>query len=270
MKNAHLGCLISLVVSSVLVSCSSDDDNSSSVSNVSRLGVVVITDPLMGESIDITGFFIEQTDEVDPVVREDTCEVSFVNDDNIVEPASGSSLNAGEVLTLSSPAGTFADIQSMTFGETQLYVGPENLSAPVPSGLVLDIPGAEFPSFSDISVPNVEPFVLTSGLVGSFEDRISVASEITWEPGTDPEARIRFYYIATEVESSLAGVEEVREIDLDCVLLDDGSFTLDTAMQAQITDAGFDTIGVNIGRSVSRTVQQDDAMLIITNRSGDL
>ncbi len=272
MKNARSGCLIALVVSSALVSCSSDDDDSSSNSNVSKLGVIQITDPLLDNTIDIDGFFFEPHNPsvistfLEELVQEEACELSFVIDEDILEGEFSSPVNAGEVLTLSSPAGTYAEIQRVTIGEAQIYLGPENLPAPVPSGLVLDIPGAEFPAFTNVSIPDVEPFVLTSELVGPFGNQIPVTSEITWEIGADPEGWINLYYIAT----SIMGVDELREIDLDCVLLDDGSFTFDAAMQTQLTDAGFDTIGANIGRQVLKTVQQDDAMLIISNSSGDL
>lgn len=279
MKNVYSECLIILLVSSVLVSCSSDDDDSSSFSNVSRFGIVEITDPLLDNSIDIVGFFFELQDpalvsilleDIDLEVQQDTCELSFDIDEDVLESESSSPVNAGEVLTLSSPAGTFAEIVRFTNNESQIYFGPENLPAPVPSGLVFNIPGDEFPAFSDVSVPDVEPFVLTSERVGFFGDEIPVTSEITWEAGSDPEARIRLYYVANVDTSSTLGVEEVTEIDLDCILLDDGSFAFDAAMKTQLTESGFDTITANIGRQVSTMIQQGDALLVTTNTSGDL
>ena len=268
-----------LVVCGLLVACSSSsDDDSETEAAVSKIGSVSITDFPTDGGPELIAFFYETAEGssisdvlvgVDPGAEVDTCEVSFDSDDAESPFESSNSIDAGETITFSSPAGTYAELQPQSFAGQMGYRGPDNLSTPVPSGLILDIPGGEFPAFSAVPFPDVEPFVLTSDLVGPFEE-IPVSEEITWEPGTDPDARIELYYLANESRMNSDGIEEEIEIDLDCVLLDDGSFSFDAELQARLVDAGFDTVGSNIGRQNVTTVRQGDAMLIVANRNGDL
>lgn len=64
-------------------------------------------------------------------------------------------LSADETIVFSSPAGTFVTLQRTVVGESIVYA-PEGdgLPAPIPSGLVADIPGDEFPAFATVRIPD--------------------------------------------------------------------------------------------------------------------
>jgi len=51
-------------------------------------------------------------------------------------------------------------------------------------------------------------------------------------------------------------------------LKDDGSFTLGADVQAQLTDFGFTSLPLSIGRESLIVRQQGDAILILTRSSG--
>jgi len=273
-----------------ITACSSSDTSgtdSDVANNVSKIGTIQIDDHVTDNEGSIFLAFVGLEEEMSKTVffeeigpvnlsDEDECEVVINGPEDPDTPEIGgvsiSGLSAGEVITVSSPAGSFTELLPSSFFGPSVYVEPDNMPYPFPTGLRIDIPGDEFPAFDKVVVPDIEPFVLTS-LPDTFQ-HFSISQEITWEPGTPSDANIVMYLDLTETSITVTDDTEssytARRVEIDCVLKDDGSFSFSTEIQTQLSDAGFNEIPLDIGRRITTTRQEGDAILIISNSSGDL
>lgn len=144
----------------------------------------------------------------------DTCDVYTVDN----QPTPGNldanqltTVSAGEVITVSSPAGSYLELAGEElFGRT-FYEQAENvtLAAPAPSGLTVSLPGDAFPAFTNVAIPAVEPLQMTTPSDGN--DQIDADTTFTWTAGSDANAYIN---ISTGTEDTF----------IDCYAVDDGSF----------------------------------------------
>ena len=196
----------------------------------------------------------------------DACEVSTIDpstfdpddtDPDVTDTDDLESIqvSAGEVLTVISPAGTFAELvrfQSDDEIDYELADGAP-LPGPVPTGTVVNIPGDVFPAFTGVAIPaaanlaNLSPSSLP----------ISVSDEFTWTPtsGTIP----TFVFLVISGNFSLANNSITN---VTCTLIDDGSFTLPADIQAELLGLDFDAIGVAAGRSGLNIVTQGNAAVV--------
>jgi len=152
----------------------------------------------------------------------DTCTV-FRNSDQ--EPVASVpefdfvSLDAGDALVLSSPQGTWLTLLRMQqFGFTLYQPAVETLPLPVPVDLVLDIPGAQYPAYPGVRVPNVMPLtgVLAQG-----------ASDFSWQAGSgDPSVYIGIELFGLGSDNTFVSVS--------CTAADDGQFSIPADIQAQL------------------------------------
>lgn len=186
----------------------------------------------------------------------DTCTVEVVDtsvpgDIDIPDNFNGvgfQTVSAGEVITISSPAGSYAELQrASAFGFT-FYQQDEGavLTPPVPEGLTLNIPGDVFPAVSNLAYPTVQPLVITGP--AAFEP-ITANTTFTWVAGSNPNAAV--------IISAFAGTSS-----LDCIVADDGSFTIPAATQAQL-GAGFSAFSFFMDRDVFDLVPVGNAYLIL-------
>lgn len=186
----------------------------------------------------------------------DTCQISRSDDTDTVVPGMGAPdfdftlLNAGDVLVLSSPAGTWLTLpRSEQFGFIIYMPENEGLPLPVPSNLVLDVPGADFPAFSNVAVPDVTPLtgVVTDG-----------SSTFRWNAGAgDPSV-----FVTIDVIDFTGGANFTS---VNCFARDDGEFTLPADIQAELGAdfSGFpelDRVGANL-------VQQGNSLLFVSSTS---
>lgn len=167
-----------------------------------------VTDALDGSERCFVG------DSAELLLIEDTPEL-LVND-----PEIGEFISAGETLTFTSSAGTYATLE----GQTQtspidgsaliFYERPSGaLAGEPPAGLTLDIEGDVFRMFSNVAVPELpaplNDFSPTIG--GPVNENTSFA--FSWTPSGVDGAMISLG-ISSDTES------------IDCLLVDDGSFSL--------------------------------------------
>ena len=198
----------------------------------------------------------------------DTCEVTTFDPDTFFGPddpdpdtddtdtpePESISVSAGEVLTVISPAGTFAElirIQSDDEIDYELADGIP-LPGPVPTGTVLNIPGDVFPAFTDVAIPSAPN--LANFSPSSLP--ISVTDEFTWvtPTGTLPTS----VFLAITGDFTLANNSFSS---VSCSLVDDGSFTLPADIQAEL-GSDFEAIGVAAGRVGLNIVTQGNAAVV--------
>ena len=124
-------------------------------------------------------------------------------------------IDAGETVLLSTSAGDgYATLEGRaadTFYTVSSDVTPP--SGPVPTELVADVPGGDFPAFAGVALPAVETL---AGASPSGLETITRDTRFVWEAGGAPGARIR-------IESSTAGGFFLDDsVDVDCLVADTG------------------------------------------------
>lgn len=190
----------------------------------------------------------------------DTCTVTRVNlvdagtdVPDVVADVRFESLSAGEVLTLTSPAGSYAELlREQSLGFTSYELAGE-LSQPVPSEIVLDIPGDQYPAFSDVPVPDVQP--LTG--VGA-TDAVSADTVFTWDAGGAENV-----FVTVNV-SSVGPAGDL--LSVSCVAVDDGEFAFPAGTRAELGD-GFEGFGALLTRTGATIVQRGNTLLLVSNDS---
>lgn len=130
--------------------------------------------------------------------------------------------SGGEVITVTSPAGSYAELQKID-GDVN-YISETDLTAPAPDSLTINIPGDVFPAFSNAAIPDSQPLIMTTGN-GS---RVTPSTTFSWTAGSAQSGSVRIeaeYY---------EGAETNQTVELSCQVVDDGSFSLPTDIQQQM------------------------------------
>jgi len=150
-------------------------------------------------------------------------------------------ISAGETITFTSPEGTYATLNrevALGFTGYSLELDGNNT---VPAGLTVDIPGDEFPAFSNVAVPAVASL---TGLIISTGELVNSSSTITWDGTPDSGSTIS---ISVYSEIDFANILTSTRTEVECVVVDDGSFSFPAAIQAQM--GSLSTFDYYIGRN---------------------
>ena len=135
----------------------------------------------------------------------------------------------------------------MEFGDNFIvYTAPDELSTPLPQNLTVDLPGGDFPAFSNVSVPNASPL------------NISPAPEETVDANT------QFQWTGSAGATNSIGIDlTFGTLDVFCVVRDDGSFSFPANIRSQIgsSEASF----VDYSRNAFNIVTRGDSALFIFN-----
>ena len=230
-------------------------------------------DDFSAETVELSaGFFQISGTQLPPaatllefaIPSEDTCEVSRGDTDDFdipdFEELDFTTVDAGDVITFTSPAGTYAELsQTTAFGFTFYEDSVEDRAGPAPSGLVVDIPGGTFPAFSNAAIPDVDALVVTSPASSDTFGTMTMtpSTVFTWEAGSNPDARIAIDSFSFDFTSG-------DTISLTCTVMDDGSFTLPANIQAEL-GSDFEE-SVDVERIALSFQQQGSAVLILTNQ----
>ena len=193
----------------------------------------------------------------------DTCQVSTTDFGDFTiptldgAPVDVMSLSAGEVLTVSSPAGTYVELQRDEGFGFIFYGVDTELPTPIPSELTVDIPGDEFPAFSNVAIPDVAPL---TGVSPGFEQQTLTADTVfTWDAGNNENARIDI----TLVDTSALLDPSQELVSVSCLAIDDGSFQIPAQTAAQLP-AGFSAGNSGLTRTAFSVLQNDNSLLIVT------
>ena len=160
-------------------------------------------------------------------------------------------VSAGDTFTLSNDAGTYANV---VLSEDRFDIAPY----PTPENLTLDIPGAAFPSFSNVSIPQVAS--VTNFLPGR-NQTLQPDGPISWTPTGIENHTINLVAI------DFAPTGEY--VDLRCHVADDGTFALPAEISASLTNrlgADYELEGMQQERRSDALIIKDDALLVVTRR----
>lgn len=165
-------------------------------------------------------------------------------------------ISAGDVLTISSPAGSYAEIlKNEQFGII-FYALDENvaLAGPVPDDLSISIPGEQFPAFTNVPIPALVPLQVSSP--GDFNS-ITADTTFSWNASSNPDSFM-------EISASSFSADFTELVSVDCVALDDGSFAFPADTQSQM--GAFSGFG-DISREVVNIVRSGSSLLAVTSSS---
>ncbi len=223
-------------------------------------------------SVDISAAFFEVTPAINASMIEtsaaaalDTCVVETIDfgvpdfDDDDFDFGDDFDINtvsAGDVIPVLANGASYVELLLSDFFGLQAYLmDVDDLAGPLPSNLTASIPGDEFPSFGTVSLPSIEPLVMT-GPTSS----ITPSSTIEWVAGSNADAEVVINVQGFTDDGSLQSV--------DCTLQDDGSFAFPAATQLAMGSSFFE-----FSRSASRELavveQIGNAVLILTASSED-
>lgn len=173
-------------------------------------------------------------------------------------------VDAGEVITLTSSAGSYGELIKVTQQGQIGYEASGNGSLPgaIPANTVVDIPGAEFPAFSNVTVPRAPA-------LSNFTQSTAVVrpdSVYTWTANNSPNSRINFS--ATSLPNFADGNVDISSVVISsifCTLVDDGSFSFPSDIQAQMID--FTAPSYEASRSVINFQRNGNALLSVVAES---
>lgn len=236
-----------------------------SLSDVQQMGWVFLTDNVNSQRLSTFATFFSAPSQ-DGVIQQyvsrqaDNCTVElFGLDDPLLEDSllnDYNSISAGEVLSLSSPAGSFAELTRAELQNGIGYTSFSEIPYPVPETLIIDVPGDDFGASSiTIEKPSVPMnFSLFYG------DIVTAETNITWNASGDNDTLLYAYF---EDESK-------PDLYVECLLVDDGEFRIPASIftDSEALVSGDTTLtfnGISRLRAVSNRVGTD--LLVVVRSS---
>lgn len=244
--------------------------------NLTQFGVVSIDESSLGQEVGVGAGFFRFPQQIDSsslagamgaLNDQDFCSVSVSDDsDNFIPTIDDPDLpenffdsieflSAGEVITLSGSTGnTYGELELTSLFGLQVYSPVTELTYPVPAPLVVNIPGDEFPAFTGIQVPGAAPL---ADFTNSTGESVTAATAFSWTTSSSDNA-----HIALAAYSS--------DVSLDCILIDDGSYTLPAATVAELDaelGSGWSLEVDDVSRIVFIVRQSGSSVLVLTRTS---
>ena len=131
-----------------------------------------------------------------------------------------------------------------------VYIPEEELVSPLPQNLIVDIPGDQFPAFSNVSIPNVNALDVSP----TPQETITGNTNFQWTGTTQT-----FSFLTIEASfDTNAGF-----VDVVCIARDDGSFSFPANISDQI--GGSEASFVDISRTGFDVVFNGDSQLLVFN-----
>lgn len=244
---------------------------------VTHYGAVTIADDA-GEASDLVGSFYELNSGVSAEflvgMLSGHSALCQVQDDGVIDfeeisagfvptvPGIGKrAVSAGDAIVLSGATGTYATLEEQPAAGFLFYDLPNMAMlapGPVPSGLVVDVPGSsEIPAIANAVVPAIT--TLENAEFGG-EQSISATTRFSWDASDDPSAMIRIF-------SSTAGGFFLEDgVTVTCVVPDTGAFSFPASTRAEL---GNDFTGSTplMSRIVVNPVQVDTTLLYVIRES---
>ena len=188
-------------------------------------------------------------------IDEITSESCVVNDEEEEDDFVETDISAGEALIVSSAQGTVATITRFTseFDASIISYFSEVINGVLPTGLVLDIPGDDFPSFSNVTIPTTQPVILSTPSSGTV---FTAGDQVVWNAGN-----------SSNLSLMSINMNFTDGTEIECETADDGSFTLPPSVLSQLgTDLQAEEI--SIARVESIFTPQNDALLLTSGVTG--
>ncbi len=267
--------LIAFGLSSCGGGSTSDDNNTGTGTgtgslNGTKIGLVTVAEA-NGE-VELNATFFQYANVVaEAQIREDlkpstldVCTVSPYNGFSIPNNSLTGNLttiSAGNTLQFSDAiGGSFAEInKQITILTTYVYDdnnGNSPLLGPIPNSFIVDVVGDVFPPFSNVTVPTID--VLTSASPSGFFNAITADTVFTWNAPTSSTSFMEISFFSVNVLTS-------KGTYVECVVTDDGQFTLAQTTKDELSAAGFTSTssGASFIRKEINIVKQGDAYLSV-------
>jgi hypothetical protein len=189
----------------------------------------------------------------------DTC---FVITDNTTDPLfpiddpteNATFLNAGDALTVKNGAQTLLTLEKITSTNMISYDKSEEGKTLPSQGVTLDIPGADFPAFSNLAFGSIAPLTITSP---SDVNNVTLDTTFTWNAGNSSD--LFLFYVSQDSPYALAA----------CYAKDDGSFTFPDKTKTELSAAQFSKGSFFQAQRISARVEtKDDAYLWLLTTTG--
>lgn len=244
--------------------------------NATQWGFVEVEDSTSGSEVGLSANFIEIStplaisavvDAYSPDL--DTCEVSNFSpttggDDFELPDIDGidstfTTISAGQSLVFTSNTGTYAELQESTIlGFTFYEPTVESILGPLPEILTLDIPGAEFPSYSNVSIPTLGTVesISPSGLGAA----ITPTTQFTWAAATIENAYM-------ELDVSSINLSDASTISVSCIVVDDGEFSFPAETQSAMGESFNSLFGFSLQRKLNIILESGNSLLIVESSS---
>ena len=173
-------------------------------------------------------------------------------------------IGAGGTLTLASPSGSYVELAG---GPSERFYVPATAlpDTAVPDGLVVDVPGDEFPAFANAALPDVETL---AGVTLDSPGPLTRETRFTWRAGSGANASAGAPAAARiRIETTTAGGFFLEDgIDVACLVPDTGEFVFPPDVRAALGD-GFSGESPTFSRVALRTERRDGALLVLVRES---
>ena len=174
-------------------------------------------------------------------------------------------LNAGSALTVTTPAGSWPNLV-LNNDASPFYEFETDVSSlgGLPANSTLDIPGDEFPAFSDVEITYV-PRLAEVALVNADNDTLTPDTGVTWAASDSNNADVVTTVSVTDTVFD-NGIEAF--IHINCVAADTGVFTFPENAQQVLAQYEISTDNFTLGRvGISRKVIDDSAVIVFNASS---
>jgi len=184
----------------------------------------------------------------------DVFESVFDTDSTIPE---SHTISAGEVLPITTPAGSWPDLGPSQSSSVHQYRTDTNVS--LPSGALVHIPGEEFPAVESAAIPNVEE-IKDLNITHLENGRVMPESVVSWQPSDDANSVMLFSFGIILRPQSLNF--DGHSLSVRCVSEDNGTFNFPAEIHEVLSEGILRPIEIGIVRRAPRTTRQiGDAVL---------
>jgi len=200
------------------------------------------------DTCQVISFDVDATDELGPPLTPLEASLPEVEEETLFP------VNAGEVITLTSPAGSFGELV-LDSSEPDEFVYEEASDLPsggIPAGTTINIPGSTFPGVANVPVPAVPLLTDFSPANGVTLQGV----EFTWTASNNTATNLINFGIQTQ--TSL----------ISCFLVDDGSFTVPADIINEAGDGSFLTFPSRIGQTV--TISNNAIVVVIASTGAQI
>ncbi|MBX2884552.1 MAG: hypothetical protein KTR32_31655, partial [Granulosicoccus sp.] len=260
-------------------------DNGGTLSDgaVSILGYMAIGEDESFEEVQVIGAFSMFPEPYDAQFvqqsltarQPDSCEVSIydplaedLGDDieEIFSPTGFEYLSAGEVITLSGPSGTYGEVLRFIRDSVIFYTDDGLLPYPAPETLSIDIPGDQFPAFSNLTIDRPAA-VANFNFENDGSQPVNAGSEFTWtaNPGANT-------WLSLDLYTNRPSPDGDQLVEVSCFLEDDGAFVLPQSTRDEVDallGAGWTMPAANLYRE-SFIFRQEGSVLLVIFRGSDI
>lgn len=247
-----------------LTACSSPNENEI----VRQVGVLEVVELASVSQAQLTAYFFEMEDggpaatvRAGFLTYTDSCIIEDIDESDQSGPGdvtaygvTGSPISAGEVLTVSSSAGSVTELTNPG-SSVHFYQANPRPAYPLPAGLTLDIPGDDFAALTAMAIPDASALVIE---VPAADESVTVDTEFSWTAAEDLDSRIIFFAsVPSEVPESPAQ-------ELNCVIVDDGEFEFPEIIKTQLGDE-YTFNSIEMYRDARTIVQTEEVMLLMSH-----